>query len=127
MTQVTIIGRLAKDVELRFTANGKAVAALTVAENHRKKDAAGNWIDGTVTWWDCTLWDKAAENAANDLQKGDRLIVTGDTYTEEFTRKDGTEGKALRVRAEEVARSVRFSSASGSAPRSTTTSDDPWS
>lgn len=105
---ITIIGRLTAPAELRFTGSGKAVASFTLAENHRKKDAAGNWTDGTATFWDCTVWEQTAENIAEaNWAKGTRVIVQGDTYTEEFTRKDGTAGKAMKVKATEVGVSVR--------------------
>ena len=105
--QITIIGTVGK-LELRYTTNGKAVATLSVAENHRRKTASGEWENAGTTWWDCSVWDQAAENAVNELGKGDRVIVIGDTYTEEYTRKDGTPGKTMKVRVQEVGRSVRW-------------------
>lgn len=124
--QITIIGRLGQDVSLRYTASGKAVAQLSVAESHRKKDASGTWQDSGVTWWEATLWEAAAENATEHLRKGDRVIVTGDTFTEEFTRKDGTAGKALKVRAEEVGKSLRFGDSGGSRGATQAAVSDPW-
>jgi single-strand DNA-binding protein len=133
MTTVTIVGRLTDAPSLRFTGTGKAVAGFTVAENHRKKDASGEWQDGLATYWDCTVWEQTAENLAEaNLSKGARVIVTGDTYTEAFTRKDGTDGKAMRVRVTEVGASLRgFSGGSnggngGGNKQRSNANDDPW-
>ena len=122
----TIIGTIGQ-IDLRFTAGGKAVCSMSVAENHRRKDAAGNWENAGTTWWECTVWEQAAENAANDLTKGDRVIVVGDTFTEEFTRKDGAAGKALKVRVLEVGKSLRWANTPGGGGGSRPApASDPW-
>lgn len=119
--QITIVGRLTGPAELRFTGSGKAVASFTVAENHRKKNARGEWEDAGATFWDCTAWEQTADNLADAYwPKGTRVIVTGDTFTEAFQRKDGTAGSKMKVKATEVGVSVRGFGERQAKP------DDPW-
>jgi single-strand DNA-binding protein len=69
LSQITIVGNLTADPELRYTASGKAVASFTVVESSRVKDGDG-WKDGPATFWRCSLWDSAAENLTESLTKG---------------------------------------------------------
>ena len=122
---ITIVGRLTGPPEIRFTGSGKAVCNFDVAENHRKKNARGEYEDAGVTFWRCTAWEQTAENIAEaNWQKAARVIVVGDSYTEDFQRKDGTHGTAMKVKVTEAGRSER--GFSGSQGRQERPADDPW-
>jgi len=87
-TQITTAGNLTSDVELRFTPSGKAVANVRLAVNYRVRQGEG-WVDAEPTYYDVTLWEKAAENAAESLRKGDRVLVTGQVHAEAWTDNEG--------------------------------------
>ena len=77
-TAITLVGNLTADPELRFTQSGVAVAGFTVASTPRIFDrASGEWKDGDALFLRCTLWRQPAENVAETLTKGSRVIVTG--------------------------------------------------
>ena len=109
MTQVTIIGNLTAAPELRFTAQGKAVAGFTVAESKRVKDADGTWKDGPGTFWRVSLWDSAAENMTESLGKGQRVIVVGEVSQRSYETNSGESRTVFEVTASEVGPSLRWS------------------
>ena len=77
-TQITIVGNIGQDVELRYTAGGNAVATFSVAMAHRKYDKASNeWKDAGTTWYRVNAWRDLAEHAAESLVRGTRVIVVG--------------------------------------------------
>jgi single-strand DNA-binding protein len=76
-TQLTITGNLTKEPELRFTPQGKAVCRLTIATSKGVKKPDGSWENKDNSFWNCVLWDKLAENAADSLQKGDSVVAFG--------------------------------------------------
>ena len=129
MTAVTIIGNLTADVELRYTAQGKAVAGFTVAESKRVKGADGSWTDGESTFWRVSIWDTAAENMAESLSKGMRVIVVGEVKQRSFETQQGEKRTAMEVTATEVGPSLKWSTAKvekTGAPKSKPAQDDPW-
>ena len=78
-TIITIIGNLTADPEMRFTPSGAAVASFTVASTPRTFDRqAGEWKDGETLFMRCSIWRDAAENVAESLEKGTRVVVTAD-------------------------------------------------
>jgi single-strand DNA-binding protein len=77
MNTLTITGNLGSDPELRFTANGQAVANLRIADTPRRKNAAGEWEDGETLWMGATVWGCDAEAVAENLRKGDRVVASG--------------------------------------------------
>lgn len=87
--QVTLVGNLTADPELRFTASGKAVASMTVATSDSTKNDAGQWEDKNPTFTRITVWDKTAENAAESLQKGDPVVAVGKIGTRTWQDKEG--------------------------------------
>lgn len=134
MAVITIIGNLTALPELRFTAQGKAVASFTVAESQRVKDSNGTWKDGDSTFWRCTIWDQAAENLTESLDKGQRVIVVGEAKQRSFETKDGTTRTVIEVNATEVGPSLRWSTAkvdktsrAAASRPATKPADDPWS
>lgn len=112
MTTIHFTGNLTRDPDLRYTTSGKAVATMTVAENHRVRDGQGGWTDGPTTFWPVTAWGEIAEHATESLAKGDRVVVIGRTGTRTWTPTDGEhageEQRRLEVVAEEVAPSLRW-------------------
>ena len=101
MSNVTVIGTI-NDPELRFTQSGKPVLGFSLAQNHRRKDQAGEWQDDGTTWRKVTVWDKKGEVLAEHLSKGMRVIVTGEERIREFEKKDGSKGQSLELNAREV-------------------------
>lgn len=93
---VTIVGNLTDDPELRFTPSGTAVAKFVVAHNPRTRQADGTYMDGTPTFMPCTAWRSLAENAAQSLKGGMRVIVTGRLRTETW-EDQASGGKRSRV------------------------------
>lgn len=98
-TNLTIIGNLAADPELKFTNSGKAVASFTVITSQSKKNEAGDWESHDVTSWVVSVWDRLAENVAESLQKGDSVIVVGKAAWRSWQKDDGSKGGRLEVTA----------------------------
>lgn len=119
--QVTIIGNLVRDPELRFTAGGDAVANFTIAVNERIKQG-NDWVDGEPSYYDATAWRKLGEQAAEHLRKGDRVIASGKMKIEKYEAKDGTPRSKAVVTVDEIGESIRFRSGTG-APRNEPASD----
>lgn len=125
---ITVSGNLTADPELRFTPSGVAVASFTVAFTPRRFDRQANeWVDGETTFMPVTLFRELAENTAESLTKGARVIVTGQLVTERW-EKDGQPRSAVKVMADDVAASMLYSTVKASkvhrsngAPAS-----DPW-
>ena len=98
-TDVTIVGNLGQDPELRFTQSGKAVASFSLVTSKPVKQENGKWEDTEVTWWNVTAWDRLGENCAESLQKGDTVIVQGKAFMDSYEKKDGTKAQSLKVNA----------------------------
>ena len=106
MTFVTVIGNVG-DVQLKFTPNGKAVCEVSVAENHnRKNEQTGQWETESTTWRRVSFWENQAEAVADQVQKGDRVIVSGDEKLREYERKDGSKGASLEMRGRHIGKVV---------------------
>ncbi len=98
--RVCLVGNLGQDPELRLTPQGTPVARLSVAETTRRKTSNGAW-QNTTQWWDVEVWGGQAENVAENLQKGHRVIVWGDLKIDTYER-DGQRRRSYRIRAEEI-------------------------
>lgn len=121
---IAIIGNLTADPELRHTNAGKAWTTFRVASNERRKNEAGEWIDGDSLYIDVTSW-RAAEQIKEQLTKGSRVIVYGTLRSREYEAKSGEKRTAIEINAELVAIQIR----EGEAPRTitaTTGATDPW-
>lgn len=101
---------LTADPELRFTPTGKAVTNVRAAVNHRVK-TGDQWTDAEPTFYEVTLWEAAAEHAAESLRRGDRIIFAGLVHTEAF-EVDGVKRTKQVVQDAEVGASCRFSAVS---------------
>lgn len=100
---VTIVGNLANDPELRFTANGKAQARFPVATSERYKNDKGEWESRNLTYWNCVAWDAMAENVTDSLKKGDKVIVYGKAFTVSWEdKKTGEKRSKMEVQVVEV-------------------------
>jgi len=109
---VTIIGNLTNDPELRFTPSGAAVASFTVASSTRVLDRQTNeWKDGDTTFLRCNVWRQYAENVAESLQRGMRVLVNGRLKQRSYETKEGEKRTVYEVEVDEVGPSLRNASA----------------
>jgi single-strand DNA-binding protein len=149
-TIITIVGNLTADPELRFTPSGAAVANFTVASTPRIYDRqSSEWKDGEALFLRCNIWREAAENVAESLTRGSRVIVTGRLKQRSYETKEGEKRTVMEVEVEEIGPSLRYATAKvnkagrgggggggfgggsgGGAPRQQgggrEASDDPW-
>ena len=138
---VTVVGNLTNDPELRFTPSGAAVASFTVASSSRVLDKATNeWKDGDTTYLRCSVWRQYAENVAESLTKGTRVIVTGRLKHRSYETREGEKRTVMEIDVDDVGPALRYATAKvnrvqrsgggfsgdngggGAAP-----ADDPWS
>jgi len=111
-TQITLIGNLTNDPELRFTPSGAAVAKFTVASTPRYMDRQTNeWKDGDTLFLNCQIWRQAAENVAESLTRGMRVIVSGRLKQRSYETKEGEKRTVYEVEVDEVGPSLRNATA----------------
>jgi single-strand DNA-binding protein len=111
-TQITIAGNLVDDPELRFTPAGQAVARFRVASTPRFRDNnTGEWKDGDSLFLTCNVWRQAAENAAESLARGMRVIVSGRLRQRSYETKEGEKRTVYEVEVDDVGPSLRNASA----------------
>jgi single-strand DNA-binding protein len=111
-TQITVVGNLVEDPELRFTPSGQPVARFRVASTPRFRDnASGEWKDGDSLFLTCNVWRQAAENVAESLQRGMRVVVVGRLRQRSYETKEGEKRTVYEVEVDEVGPSLRNASA----------------
>ena len=111
-TVITIIGNLTADPELRFTPSGAAVANFTVASTPRMFDRQTNeWKDGETLFMRCSVWRDAAENVAESLQRGMRVIVSGRLKSRSYETKEGEKRTVVELDVDEIGPSLRNATA----------------
>jgi single-strand DNA-binding protein len=111
-TVITVVGNLTSDPELKFTPSGAAVANFTVASTPRTFDRQTNeWKDGDPLFIRCDAWRQMAENVAESLQKGQRVVVTGSLRVRNFERQDGSKGTSVEMNVDEVGPSLKWATA----------------
>ena len=143
-TVITIVGNLTGDPELRFTPSGAAVANFTVASTPRTFDRMSNeWKDGEAMFLNCSVWRQVAENVAESLTKGMRVIVQGRLKSRSYETQSGERRTVFEVEVDEIGPALRYATAkvsrnpssgnfqSGSAgwsapPEPTAPAVDPW-
>jgi single-strand DNA-binding protein len=142
-TVITVVGNLTADPELRFTPSGAAVASFTIASTPRTFDRNANeWKDGEALFLRCSIWRQAAENVAESLTRGMRVIAQGRLKQRSYETREGEKRTVIELEVDEVGPSLRYASAkvnrtqrgstsggfgaSGS-EASSTAADDPWS
>ncbi len=138
---VTVVGNLTNDPELRFTANGAAVASFTVASNSRYMDRTTNeWKDADPVFMRCSVWRQYAEHVAESLTKGTRVIVTGRLKQRSYETREGEKRNVMELEVEDVGPALRNATAKvtrvaksgagdatgGLSPSVSTPADDPW-
>ena len=111
-TPITVVGNLTADPELRFTPSGAAVANFTVASTPRTFDRQSNeWKDGEALFLNCSVWRQAAENAAESLQRGMRVIVQGRLKARSYETREGEKRTVFEIDVDEVGPSLRYATA----------------
>jgi single-strand DNA-binding protein len=111
-TNITMIGNLTDDPELRFTPSGAAVAKFRVASTPRYLDKqSGEWKDGEPLFLTCNVWRQAAEHVAESLQRGTRVIVSGRLKQRTYETKEGEKRTVFEVEVDEIGPSLRYATA----------------
>ena len=142
-TTITVVGNLTADPELRFTPSGAAVASFTVASTPRTFDkASGEWKDGEALFLRCNIWRQAAENVAESLTRGSRVIVSGRLKQRSYETREGEKRTVIELEVDEVGPSLKYATAKvntvsrgtgggggyggGGSGQSAPPADDPW-
>src|SRR3989440_262365 len=111
-TTITVIGNLTDDPELRFTPSGAAVAKFRIASTPRTLDrASGEWKDGEPLFLACSVWRQAAENVAESLQRGSRVIVSGRLRQRSYETKEGEKRTVYELEVDEIGPALRHATA----------------
>lgn len=111
-TTITVVGNLTNDPEMRFTPSGSAVANFTIASTPKQFDKqAGEFKDGETLFLRCSIWREAAENVAESLQKGMRVVVQGRLKSRSYDTKEGQKQTVIELEVEEIGPSLRWASA----------------
>ena len=109
---ITVVGNLTADPELRFTPSGQAVANFTVASTSRFMDRQTNeWKDGDTVFIRCSVWRQYAENVAESLTKGTRVIVTGRLKVRQYETREGGKGTSVECDVDEVGPALKNATA----------------
>src|ERR1700750_3382399 len=140
-TVITVVGTLTADPELRFTPSGAAVASFTIASTPRTFDRNTNeWKDGEALFLRCSIWRQAAENVAESLQRGMRVVAQGRLQQRSFETREGEKRTVVDLQVDEIGPSLRYATAKvnrtqrgsstgggfGSGGGSGAPADDPW-
>jgi single-strand DNA-binding protein len=139
---VTVVGNLTNDPELRFTPSGAAVASFTVASSSRVLDKTTNeWKDGETVFMRCSVWRQYAENVAESLTKGTRVIVSGRLKQRSYETREGEKRQVMELEVEDVGPALRYATAkvtrtqsqgggfaggNGGGGGASAPADDPW-
>jgi single-strand DNA-binding protein len=137
---VTVVGNLTNDPELRFTPSGAAVASFTVASSSRVLDRTTNeWKDGETVFMRCSVWRQYAENVAESLTKGTRVIVQGRLKQRSYETREGEKRQVMEVEVDDVGPALRYATAKvnrvqrqgggfdgGQSAGAGAPADDPW-
>jgi single-strand DNA-binding protein len=111
-TTITLVGNLTADPELRFTPSGAAVANFTVASTPRTFDRQTNeWRDGDAMFLNCAVWRQAAENVAESLQKGMRVIVQGRLKSRSYETREGERRTVFEIDVDEIGPALKYATA----------------
>lgn len=111
-TPITVVGNLTADPELRFTPSGSAVANFTVASTPRQFDRQTNeWKDLETLFMRCSIWREAAENAAESLTRGTRVVVTGRLVARSWETPEGEKRTVMEMQADEIGPSLKYATA----------------
>lgn len=134
--QINMVGNLVADPELRFTPSGVAAASVRIAVTPRSRDnATGEWKDGETVWLSGTVWRQYAENVAESLTKGTRVIVIGRLKQRSYETREGEKRTVYEVDIDDIGPALRYATAkiqktsrgpSADAPQGGSGGGDPW-
>jgi single-strand DNA-binding protein len=111
-TVITVVGNLTADPELRFTPSGAAVASFTIASTPRQFDRNSNeWKDGDALFLRCSIWRQAAENVAESLQRGMRVVASGRLKQRSYETREGEKRTVVELEVDEVGPSLKYATA----------------
>ncbi|WP_110240452.1 single-stranded DNA-binding protein [Nocardioides gilvus] len=111
-TVITVVGNLVDDPELRFTPSGAPVANFRIASTPRTFDKNANeWKDGDALFLSCSIWRQAAENVAESLQKGMRVVVQGRLKQRQYETREGEKRTVVELEVEEIGPSLKYATA----------------
>jgi len=111
-TQITVVGNITADPELKFTPSGAAVTNFTIASTPRQFDRATNeWKDGDTLFMRSSIWREAAENVAESLTKGMRVIAQGDIVQRSYETREGEKRTVVELQVDEIGPSLRYATA----------------
>jgi single-strand DNA-binding protein len=134
-TQITVVGNLTADPELRYTQGGLAVANFTIASTPRSFDKqSSEWKDGDALFLRASCWREFAENVAGSLTKGMRVVAQGRLTQRSYETKEGEKRTSFELEIDEIGPSLRYSTAAvtrnpsrdGNSGRSNATREEPW-
>jgi single-strand DNA-binding protein len=133
-TTITVVGNLTADPSLTFTQSGAAVANFTVASTPSHFDKqSGKWVDDPALFMRCNVWRQVAENVAESLTRGARVVVTGRLRQRSFETKEGEKRTVVELEVDEIGPSLRYATAkvqkverSSGGASSSSPADDPW-
>ncbi len=140
-TMITVVGNLVDDPELRFTPSGAAVANFRIASTPRTFDKQANeWKDGEALFLSCSVWRQAAENVAESLQRGMRVVISGRLKARSYETREGEKRTVFEIDVDEVGPSLKYATAKvtkttrsggqqggyGGGGASNAGGDDPW-
>ena len=134
-TQITVVGNLTADPELRYTQGGLAVANFTIASTPRSFDKqSSEWKDGDALFLRASCWREFAENVAGSLTKGMRVVAQGRLTQRSYETKEGEKRTSFELEIDEIGPSLRYSTAAvtrnpsrdGNSGRSNATNEEPW-
>jgi single-strand DNA-binding protein len=108
---VTLVGNLTDDPELRYTPNGAAVCKFRIAVNRRMPDGNGGWKDGEASYFSVNCWRGLAENVAETLTRGTRVVVAGRLQYRAWENQDGDKRSAVEIEADEIGPSLKWATA----------------
>jgi single-strand DNA-binding protein len=112
LPEITVAGTVVADPELKFVPSGAAVANFRIAANDRRYDQhRGEWVDAGATFLRCSIWRQAAENVAESLHRGDRVLVTGVLRQSDWETKEGEKRSSYELAVTEVGISLKFATA----------------
>lgn len=121
---ISVEGRLGADPDVKFLDSGTSVAKMSVASTQRIKDKDGNWSDRETLWYRVEAWGGRGQAAADNLRKGDLVLIKGAVYQSSWTDKNGDERKDVVIRADVIGKV--FTSSENTRKQQETDSVDPW-
>lgn len=104
---ITIRGRVGKDLDIKFTNQGKAYVPFSVVSNTRKKSASGEWVDADTSWWECKAFGGYAEAIVDNIVRGDLVTITGTIKQTTWIDKDGNKRSSYEVLVDSIAKQIQ--------------------